>query len=366
MSRLTTKGLAGIEADDTTLSHVEGEIGRLSYRGYEISELIDLPFERVLWLLLTGELPNDAEAAALTAWCAEVAPLAAADRARLAALAEAAVHPMDALQAALPVLDRSGPDAPLPDFAEHEGLRLAVRSATVVAALAGGGDAPGDDHCTRFLTSLLGRSPTAAQHRAFTRTQILQLDHGFNAGTFAARVVASTRAGTPATLSAAVGALSGVLHGGADQAALADARDVGTPERAAAFVDECLATGRRVMGMGHREYRVLDPRARVVRALAEELAAGTDLENVHATLRALEDAFEARMAERGKALHANLEFYKSIVYLACGVPEDCFTATFATARIFGWVAHVAEARASGTIIRPAARWTGSPPRRRAA
>ena len=366
MSRLTTKGLAGVEADDTTLSHVEGEIGRLSYRGYEIGELVDLPLEHVLWLLLTGDLPSASEARAFSGWCAEVAPLSEADRARVADLAGAAAHPMDALQAALPVLDRSGPDAPLPDFGEHEGLRLAVRSAAVVAMLGGGGEASGDDHCTRFLTAVLGRAPTRVQRDAFTRTQILQLDHGFNAGTFAARVVASTRAGTPAALSAAVGALSGVLHGGADQAALADAREVGAPEDAAAFVDACLASGRRVMGMGHREYRVVDPRARVVRGLAEALATGGELENVYATLRALEDAFEARMAERGKALHANLEFYKSIVYLACGIPEDCFTATFATARIFGWVAHVAEARASGTIIRPAARWTGSAPRRRAA
>lgn len=120
------------------------------------------------------------------------------------------------------------------------------------------------------------------------------------------------------------------------------------------------------MGMGHREYRVRDPRARIVHALAREISAGTELEQPLGTLEAMERRFEAVMAARGKALHANLEFYKSIVYLACGIPEDCFTATFAGARIFGWVAHIAEARRTGTLIRPAARWAGAEPRRRAA
>ena len=370
MTRLTTRGLAGIEADDTTLSLVDGVAGVLRYRGYAVEELVDLPFESVVWLLLVGELPSEAEARAFIDWFAEVGTLRDADLERVDALRRAAHHPMDALQAALPVLDRCGADAPLPEFREHVALRLAVRARNVIAHLVRGEDTlPASTaavHWHRFLEEIGTRAPTEQEARAFATTQILQLDHGFNAGTFAARVVASTRAGAPAALSAAVGALSGVLHGGADQAALADAREAGSPERAAAFVDACLASNRRVMGMGHREYRVRDPRARIVHALARELAAGTDLEPTLATLEAMEARFEAVMAERGKALHANLEFYKSIVYLACGIPENCFTATFAGARIFGWVAHVAEARSAGTIIRPAGRWAGAGPRQRAA
>lgn len=372
MSRLTTAGLAGIEADETVLSHVEGDVGRLSYRGYAIGELVDLHFEDVVWLLLVGELPSASESAAFRAWFAEVGPLSEDDLRRVGDHAARRVHPMVALQALLPVVATDGPDAPLPPasgFDEHAGLRLAVRSAQLVAGLLADVHrvraAAGEDHCLRFLHGVRHEPPTETQRRAFRTVQILQLDHGFNAGTFTARTIASTRASTPAALSGAVGALSGVLHGGADAAALADAREVGAPDRAAAFVDHCLATGRRVMGMGHREYRVVDPRARSVRALAAELAAGTDLAMLYATLEAIEQQFERRMQGRSRALHANLEFYKSIVYLACGVPQAGFTATFATARIFGWVAHVAEARARGTIIRPSARWTGVAPRHRA-
>lgn len=361
MDRLTTRGLAGIEADDTALSQVEGSRGRLSYRGYPVEDLTALPFESVLWLLLEGELPTDAERDAFTDWLAEVGTLTKADRALVDTAMDRSRAPMTLVQGLLPLLDTRGPDAPLPGFDDHAGLRLAARLAPMVARILGGRTPPGPgSHWERFLEAATGERRHA---EAFRVLQILQLDHGFNAGTFTARVVASTRASTPAALSAAAGALSGVLHGGADQAALADAREVGRPERAAAFVDHCLASGRRVMGMGHREYRVMDPRARIIRRLARELAGGTELSGLQATLEAIEARFSERMAERGKALHANLEFYKSVVCLACGLPEHGFTATFASARVFGWLAHVDEARRAGTIIRPAARWTGSGPRR---
>ncbi|HSG88719.1 MAG TPA: citrate/2-methylcitrate synthase [Pseudomonadales bacterium] len=367
MTRLTTRGLAGIEADTTALSSVEGEAGRLRYRGYAIEDLIDLPLEDVIVLLLTGELPDDATRTAFDGWLRAAEQLDAEDLALIEASGRVPRHAMARLQALLPLLHRDGPAMPLTGIDDDAGARVAARVASVVAALiAGPGDAgTGDgDLCARFLRRATGAEPGAAQLDAFRTVQILQLDHGFNAGTFTARVVASTRADTPAALAAAAGALSGVLHGGADQAALQDAREVGDPARAAAFVDACLASGRRVMGMGHREYRVLDPRARIVRELARTLAAGTELEPLQATLEAIEARFSERMAERGKALHANLEFYKSVVYLACGIPEGVFTATFASARCWGWLAHVAEARASGTIIRPAARWDGSGPRQR--
>ena len=368
MPRLTTRGLAGVEADDTNLSNVEGEIGRLSYRGYAIEDLIARPLEDVVYLLLAGELPDAGQAASFQQWFAEIGTLSAARKQMLARIGADADHTMNAVQALLPLLDHTGPDAPLPSlarFTEHAGLRLAVRLAPAVAQLIQPrAEAACDgDHCIRFLTSVLGRRPSAIEQRAFATVQILQLDHGFNAGTFTARVVASTRASTPAALSAAAGALSGVLHGGADAAALADAREVAHPARAAAFVDACLDSGRRVMGMGHREYRVVDPRARIVKMLAAEVVQGKpELTQLFETLVAMEECFAERMKARGKALHANLEFYKSIPYLACGIPEAAFTATFASARAFGWVAHIAEARSNGTIIRPAARWAGSGPR----
>ena len=203
------------------------------------------------------------------------------------------------------------------------------------------------------------KQPSALQLRAFTVTQILQLEHSLNAGTFAARVVASTQASMPAAVSGALGALSGALHGGADQAAIEMADMVGHADAAQDFVARALANKTKIMGMGHREYKVLDPRAVHVRELAEALAQGTPHAATFATLIAIEAAFSKEMSRNNKALHANLEFYKGIVYRALGVPDRAFTAVFAMARVFGYVAHVLEGRGTARIIRPAALYVGN-------
>ncbi|NJN50472.1 MAG: hypothetical protein HC809_00400 [Gammaproteobacteria bacterium] len=174
-------------------------------------------------------------------------------------------------------------------------------------------------------------------------------------------MVASTLAPVENVLAAAFAALHGRLHGGADEAALEAARLVGSPGAAAGFVDDCLEHGTKVMGMGHREYRVLDPRARYVKSFARELAAGTDLANTTATLEAIEARFCERMRAKGKHLHANLEFYKGIVYSAVGLPSDFFTPAFAMARVFGYLAHFMESRHDNRIMRPAARYVGVVP-----
>jgi citrate synthase len=210
-------------------------------------------------------------------------------------------------------------------------------------------------HNGRFLQMI--EAPEHAWH-AFEVMQILQLEHGFNASTFAARVIASTLAPMENALSGAIGTLHGVLHGGADQAALETADCVGTPEAAAAFVDRCLESGTKVMGMGHREYRVVDPRAVYGKQLAEALSRGTEHERTFHTLAAIEARFNERMAARGKALHANIEFYKGLIFRVLGLPPPFFTAMFAMARVFGYTAHVLESRADNRIMRPAARYTG--------
>ena len=201
--------------------------------------------------------------------------------------------------------------------------------------------------------------PSPVQLRALRVTQILQLEHSLNAGTFAARVVASTQASLPAAVSGAFGALSGVLHGGADQAAIEMADEVGNPAGAKDFVAQALASGLKVMGMGHREYKVVDPRAVHVKALAREVSQGTQHEVTYATLEAVEAAFSEEMRLKNKALHANLEFYKGVVYRALGAPDRAFTALFAMARVFGYVAHVLESRDNSRIIRPAAQYVGN-------
>jgi citrate synthase len=173
-----------------------------------------------------------------------------------------------------------------------------------------------------------------------------------------ARVVASTLAPVENAVSAAFGALHGVLHGGADQAALETADRVGSPDLAPAFVDDCLARGDKVMGMGHREYKVVDPRAVHLKALAGRLAAGTEHEVTFRTLEAIESRFTERMAERGKDLYANVEFYKGLVFRVLGLPPRFFTALFGMSRVFGYLAHFSESRVDNRLVRPQAHYIG--------
>jgi citrate synthase len=213
----------------------------------------------------------------------------------------------------------------------------------------------------RFLTLLHNRAPTAQAVRIFEQTQILQIDHSFNASTFTARVVTSTLAPPASALAAAMGSLYGPLHGAADQGALEMAEEVGGAANAERFVAQCLATGRLVMGMGHREYRVVDPRSKIVKVLAEEIAATAHEKILIETLKAVDAAFVAQTAHKKRSLRANLEFYKGVVYLALGLPKDFFTATFAIARAFGWAAHIVEQRRDNRIVRPSANYIGPPP-----
>jgi citrate synthase len=159
-----------------------------------------------------------------------------------------------------------------------------------------------------------------------------------------------------------MGSLYGPLHGAADQGALEMAEEVGGRDKAADFVARCLAGGRLVMGMGHREYRVVDPRAKLVKVLAEEIASRPYEKQLLETLQAVDEAFVAQTAHKKRALRANLEFYKGIVYSALGLPKDFFTATFAMARIFGWSAHIVEQRKDNRIVRPSANYIGPKPR----
>lgn len=355
------KGLAGIEVDDTSVSDIDGVAGQLRYRGYPVEELISLPFTDVAWLILHGELPNAADARTFAATLATASALDERTSAALLAIGAVAPHPMLALQAATPLLI-SNPDGDL----LSQGVELIARMPTALATLTAG--ARGDtraptvpdeaDYGSRVLTQLVGRKPSDASARAFEQVQILQLDHGFNAGTFTARVVASTLAPFPAVVAAALGALFGRLHGGADQAAVEMARAIGSPARAASVIAAMTERGEKIMGMGHREYRVIDPRSLIVEQIAERLAAPDAGLREFQVLRAIAVACANKLGERSKPIHPNLEFYKGVVYLAVGLRPELFTPAFALARAFGYLAHVLESRVDNRIMRPAARYVG--------
>ena len=354
-----SKGLEGVIAGETAISHVEGDIGRLSYRGVDIQELITWPYLDVVSWVLTGERELSGEAKEVL----KAGALSARERSALAAIGTDA-HPMRMLQGMLPILDRFEGDQ---DSLEH-GLSIIAKIPTLIATyrqqqlgLADPAYDAGADVLSNYLTMFTGKVPTDQALKVFKTVQILQLEHSYNAGTFTALVAASTLAPVDSVLSAGVGALYGRLHGGADEAALIDAKSVGNPNAAAGFVHDLLERKGKLMGMGHREYRLVDPRAKILKPLARDLCQGTEHENTFATLEALEIAFNQKMEEKGKQVWANLEFYKGPVYEALGIPAEFFTATFALSRSVGWLAHFLESRRDNRIIRPKALYVGELP-----
>lgn len=188
--------------------------------------------------------------------------------------------------------------------------------------------------------------------------QILQMEHSFNCGTFAGRVCASSLAPIQSSISASIGTLFGRLHGGADQAALEMAIAIGSPDKAEAYVQDCLARKEKIMGMGHREYRTVDPRAKILKPMAVELCQNEESKNLLAILIAVEAACQREFAARDKEIWANVEFYKGAVFHSLGIPTQYFTALFAMARVYGYIAHFLEFRRDSRLIRPRALYTG--------
>lgn len=367
MSDLYSKGLEGVIADETRISNVEGDIGRLSYRGYCIEELVTLSFTRVMSLVLFGELPTAEQETKLENFLKINGAVATNELDTLTSLPRD-LHSMRMLQAMIPLLDTKpvGPkELPFDNDEGYNGLAVVAKIPTLLAAfyrLQNNDVIPAYNgskgYLDNFLSMFLGQEASADHVRYLEQLQILQLEHSFNAGTFTCRVAASTLAPVESALSSAVGALYGKLHGGADEAALNEALKVGSPEKAKAYVLDLLANKGRLMGMGHREYKKLDPRAALLKPMAQRLCAGTEYENVFLTLQEIEKEFNAQMQKKGKEVWANLEFYKGPVNLAIGIPATYFTAGFAMARSVGWLAHFLESRIDNRIMRPSALYVG--------
>jgi citrate synthase len=356
--------LAGIVVGDTAISDVQGEKGLLSYRGHDINELVDVPFLHVVWMVLFGEHHQAQEMTRLKTFMCRHTRLTHAE-VELLRHVPRDLHPMLMLQGLVPLL--SLPDDQTMDMernAEH-GLFLAAKITALIAAhyrlsqskvvLA---PTPGRLFHENFLTMFHGRAPTPEQVRMLNAAQILQMEHSFNCGTFAGRVCASTLAPIQSSISASIGTLFGKLHGGADQAALEMAMEIGSPDKAEAYVRDCLARKEKIMGMGHREYRTVDPRAKILKPMAVELCQDDESRNLLMTLVAVEEACQRAFAEQGKEIWANVEFYKGAVFHSLGIPTHFFTAMFAMSRVYGYIAHFLEFSKDSRLIRPRANYTG--------
>lgn len=361
-------GLEGVVAAETRLSEVDGAAGRLIIAGRRVEELAERARYEELWAALFGLAGIDAESESDPCTGRELDLSGLAERLgrarseafeRLPALGDAleADDPMDGLRAATAHV-RSAGDATTDALAVTGAM--AVFAAAAARRRVGAAPLPPDSsagHAADYLRMLRGDAPSAAEALAMDAYLCTVMDHGLNASTFAARVIVSTRSDLVGAVLGGLGALKGPLHGGAPGPVLDMLDAIAEPERAEAWLRAELAAGRRIMGMGHRVYRVRDPRAAVLDAALRRL--GHD-DRRRALALAVERAAERLLAERypGRPLRANVEFFTAVLLEALGVPRALFTATFAVGRVGGWCAHAREQLASGRMLRPRARYVG--------
>jgi citrate synthase len=363
------RGLEGVLVAETSVGDVRGTEGFFHYRQYSATELAaHRSLEDVWYLLFDGELPDRAASTALAEQVSGLRALPDGLARMLPTLASAGT-PLDALRTGVSILGAELGWRPTLDIDHHELRDQALRLCAVVPTLLTavfriqqGTDPvpPRDDlsYAANYLWMLRGEEAPAAHVRAIEEYLILTIDHGFNASTFAARVIASTGADLAASIVGAVGALSGPLHGGAPSRALDMLDSIGTPDRAEAWIRDAVERGDRIMGFGHRVYKTDDPRSVHLRNVAGRL--GGDLvgfaEQVErTTVDVLADL------KPGRQLYTNVEFFAGVVMHTCGIPREMFTPTFASSRTIGWATHVMEQAADNRLIRPAARYVGPPP-----
>jgi citrate synthase len=351
-------GLEGVIAGETSLGKVDGERGRLTYRGYSIEQLVRFgTYAQVAELLWTGEWTVKAHL--------PTAPLPEPVLAALRAL-PATAHPMDALRTATSVwgaINRPG----WPPTVEHARALTALAPSALAAfgrlrkGLEPVEPDPSLELAAGFLYQLNGEKPDAASARALDAYFITGAEHGFNASTFAARVITSTQSDIASAVCGAIGAMKGPLHGGAPSEVVNQLHEIGSVEHAEVWLDEALDRGDRLMGFGHRVYRAYDPRAAALRTVAESMAGMADWLKLAV---AVEDMAQRKLKERhpDRPLFTNVEYYAAAVLQGVGLPPDLFPATFAIARHAGWTAHVLEQAANNRLIRPDVRYVGEPER----
>jgi citrate synthase len=365
------RGLEGVIVGSTELSNVEGVEGRLTYRGFDIHDLApNATYEEIVYLLLFGTLPNrhQLEDLRVRMGANRLLPQPLIDWMHLV---PKDAWPMDVLRTAVSGLALYTPHHP-DDGWHPSNARTAINLISKAPVIVAAWDrirrdlAPieprGDlSVAANFLYMRNGEVPIKEAERALDTYFVLLADHSYNASTFSARVTASTRADMYAAVTAALATLEGDLHGGAPGKVMVMLQAIGKPERAEAYVRELLARGEKIMGMGHREYKIRDPRAQHLEAMAKALGEASD-SRWYEIARALEDA-AARVLQEvkpGRRIYANVEFYSAPTLYGLGIPPDEFTCMFACGRMAGWTAHTIEQLSDNRLIRPQATYAGPP------
>ena len=358
-------GLEGVPATQSAICDIDGQRGLLTYRGYPLEQLArNSSFLETAYLLIWGELPtffqlrdfeNDVQMHRRVSF-----------RIRdMMKCFPASGHPMDALQASAASLGLFYSRRALydPKYIVDAVVRLIAKIPTMVAAfqlIRKGQDPiqPRDDlsYAANFLYMLTEREPDPLAARIFDACLILHAEHSLNASTFSARVTASTLTDPYAVVASAVGTLAGPLHGGANEDVLDMLDQIGSLDRVESWLDTAMAQKQKIMGFGHREYRVKDPRAVILQGLAEELFSRFGHDQMYDVARKLEQVAESKLGAKG--IFPNVDFYSGLVYRKLGIPKDLFTPIFAIARTAGWLAHWREQLGANRIFRPSQIYTG--------
>jgi citrate synthase len=360
-----SKGLEGVVATDTRLGDVRGQEGQLIYCGYDINELAGkASFEEVIYLLWHNKLPNRSELAELKKQLAAERELPEQVTEFLRTTPRTAL-PIDVLRTAVSMLGLHDLMLTLDQSLEATRRRAISITAKVGVIIAyfhrarNGLELPPVrqdlSEAGHFLYLLDGKEPSAKKTETLDVAYVLHAEHGMNASTFSARVTISTLTDIYSAITAAIGTLKGPLHGGANEGVIHMLQEIGSPDKVDAYIDQALAQKRKIMGIGHRVYKVLDPRAPILKAMAVQLSS----ELGEAKWIEMSERIAALMKEK-KGLHANVDFYSATVYYSLGIPIDLFTCIFAISRTAGWTAHVLEQLSDNRLYRPLSEYTGDP------
>ena len=364
MSTVTKAGLEDIVVSTSDICFIDGREGRLLYRGFDVDDLVaHSTFEEVTYLLWYGGLPSRKElethVKALSASANRKLPPPLVTMLR--ALPRK-TSPMEVLRTGVSALSAFDPDAA--DNAREATLRKALRLTAQMPTLVAAWERirrgktpiapnPRLTLAADFLFMMTGKKPTELAARTFDIALILHADHEFNASTFAARVTAATMSDLHSAVTSAIGALKGPLHGGANEQVMLMVEQVKDPARAEAWIRKALADKARVMGFGHRVYRVEDPRAKHLRRLASELGRQAGDDRAVQILNTI-----ARVVQEQKQIYPNVDLFSGAAYASMGIATDQFTPIFAMSRVAGWAAHVLEQHGNNRLIRPRAEYTG--------
>jgi citrate synthase len=363
MAEKSPRGLADVVAATTSISDIDGRVGRLSYRGYDIHDIAGrISFEECVHLLQRGTLPTSEQLDGLTAELNEDRSLGSTAESLLPYVVDGGT-PMEALRTLVSALAVDDPDAE--DSSPYANLRKATRLVAQMPVLVArfhaqrsGSTTPDPDPkvgiAGNFLFQIAGSHPAERVTEIFDECLVLHADHTMNASTFTARVIAATLSDMHSAITGAMGALRGPLHGGANEAVMKTLTSIeGGVENVEAFVRSELDSGRKLMGFGHRVYKTEDPRATHLRKMSEELAELTGNSRYYEMSRRME-----QVVLDAKGLHPNVDFFAASVYHALGIPTDLFTPVFAISRMSGWTAHVIEQHEDNRLIRPDSEYTG--------